>query len=52
MKEDSIEYTSNNDQANMMLIRAISEIVWWEKMEILMPMVAMELIKAGVKFPK
>ena len=43
------EYTTTVE-GNLAIAKAISEIIFWEKMEILMPLVAEELKKAGVKF--
>lgn len=40
----------NFRNAQLVMIE-INKILWWEQMEKLMPMVAAELIKAGVKFP-
>lgn len=41
-----------NAQNNILVMMEINKILWWEEMKKLMPMVAQELVKAGVKFPK
>jgi hypothetical protein len=48
---DEFQYETSIEGA-LMVARAISEIAWWERMAILMPLVADELVKAGVSFPK
>jgi len=48
-KDCPYEYRTRTD-ANLMIAKAISEILFWERMEILMPLVAKELAKAGVRF--
>jgi hypothetical protein len=45
------EYTTNNLEANLMLMRALNEIQWWDQMKELAPLVVKELIRMGVKFP-
>ena len=36
---------------SVLLMHEINKILWWEEMKILMPLVAKELVKKGVKFP-
>jgi len=33
-------------------MKAMNEIMWWENMKVLMPLVAEELVRLGVKFPE
>lgn len=49
---DDYEYTTANPEAQMALACAINEILFMERMKRLMPLVAKELVKAGVDFSK
>ncbi len=46
-----VEFVTSPEN-NLLIMAAYNEILFWERMKILMPMVERELIKAGVKFPK
>jgi hypothetical protein len=48
---DELNYETNAE-ANIAIMRAMGEIRFMEKMELLMPLVAQELVKAGVDFSK
>lgn len=48
---DEFNYTTSAE-ANMAIVREINEIIFMEKMKRLMPLVAKELIRAGVDFSK
>lgn len=48
---DELNYTTSAD-TNIAIIRAMGEIRFMQKMEQLMPLVAQELVKAGVDFSK
>lgn len=50
--DEDIVYTSNHSQGLMAIAQALGEIQFWERMRTLMPMVAAELVKSGVVFPK
>lgn len=58
MSFENMEAWASKDQAEtnflncQLLMIEINKILWWKKMEKLMPMIAAELIKAGVKFPE
>lgn len=52
MESDDYEYTTANPEAQMALALAINEIFFMERMKRLMPLVAQELVKAGVDFSK
>jgi hypothetical protein len=48
---DELNYATNTE-ANIAIIKAMGEIMFMRKMEQLMPLVAKELVKAGVDFSK
>lgn len=48
---DELNYATSAE-ANIAIIKAMGEIRFMEKMRVLMPMVAAELVKAGVDFSK
>lgn len=52
MHSDEYEYTTANPEAQMMLACALNEILFHERMQKLMPLVAQELVNAGVDFSK
>ena len=49
---DEFSDAETNFRNSILVIRTMDEIQWWENMKVLMPMVAKELVKAGVIFPK
>lgn len=49
MTDYPYEYRTRTN-VNLRIMTAISEILFWERMEILMPLVAEKLAKAGVRF--
>lgn len=51
MSEDDIEYVTRDD-VNIAILREIGRINFREKMRRLMPMVAQELVAAGVDFSR
>ena len=48
---DALDYATSTE-ANLAIVRALGEIRFAEKMKVLMPLVARELVKAGVDFSK
>lgn len=49
---DDYEYTTADMDQQMMLAAALNEILFMERMQKLMPLVAQELVNAGVDFSK
>ena len=48
---DELNYATSTE-ANVRIIRAMGEIRFMQKMEVLMPLVAKRLVEAGVDFSK